>query len=282
MRYWMAASAETLVSRRNLVRGARFLLDYARRDLPNTMEVNGEWLVQDTILAAAGAKHLTVFDVGANVGAWTQRLLTVAKQGGVKLRVHAFEPAASTYEQLTVNLLPCFEDDVVMVRCAASDRTGRGTLFKVHELAGSNSLHGVAGSTEGLTPEAIDLCTLDDYCRSLGIETIDLLKIDAEGHDHLVLTGARGLLERKAVEVIQFEYNHRWIGARRYLKDVFDDLVPLGYEIGKVTPRAIEWYPAWSAQLETYREGNYLAVRPSWRHRFPSLEWWFHPAGGWI
>ena len=163
------------------------------------------------------------------------------------------------------------------VRCAASDHSGKGTLFKVHELAGSNSLHGIAGSTQGMTPEAIDVCTLDDYCALAGIEKIDFLKIDAEGHDHLVLTGARTLLERGAIEIIQFEYNYRWIGARRYLKDVFDDLGPLGYEIGKVTPRGIEWYPSWSAELETFREGNYLAVRSASRRRFPAIGWWLDP-----
>ena len=88
-----------------------------------------------------------------------------------------------------------------------------------------------------MMPEAIDLCTLDDYCASVGIETIDLLKIDAEGHDHLVLAGAGALLERGAIEIIQFEYNYRWIGARRYLNDAFDDLGPLGYKIGKITRR---------------------------------------------
>jgi FkbM family methyltransferase len=274
VRFSAARSIERLIGRRNLVRGARFLLNYGRRDLPNQMESNGEWLVQDTVLAAAGSRNLTVFDVGANIGAWSHRLLTVGRADGVTLRVHVFEPAAATFERLTRNLLPAFGNDVVAVNCAASDRNGRGTLFKVHELDGSNSLHGLAGSTEGLTPEAIEVRTLDDYCRSAAVQTIDLLKIDAEGHDHLVLTGARGLLERQAVEVIQFEYNFRWIGARRFLKDVFDDLAPLGYEIGKVTPKAIEWYPTWSDELETFREGNYLAARPIWHQRFPSLAWW--------
>ena len=217
---------------------------------------------------------MIAFDIGANVGAWSRRLLTAAKRSGLTPKVYAFEPASVTFTALTRSLLPAFPRELVAVQRAASSRNGSSTLFKVHELAGSNSIHGNAGSTAGLMPETIELCTIDDYCASAGIKRIDLLKVDAEGHDALVLEGARGLLERQAVEVIQFEYNFRWVGARRYLKDVFDDLGPLGYSIGKVTPTAIEWYPAWSQHLETFLEGNYLAVRPQWRRRFPSLTWW--------
>ncbi len=270
----VAASIEKLVGRRHLVRGSRFLLDYARRDVPNQMATNGEAMVQDVVLAGTGTDCIVAFDVGANIGEWSRRLLIVSRKRGRRTQVHAFEPAAATFAELIINLLPAFEGSVVPVQRAASDHNGKGTLFKIHELAGSNSIHGIAGSNRGLEPESINLCTLDDYCTSAGIDTIDLLKIDAEGHDHLVLRGARTLLERGAIEVVQFEYNHRWIGARRYLKDVFDDLVPLGYEIGKVTPRGIEWYPTWSEELETFREGNYLAVRSGSRRRFPAVGWW--------
>lgn len=269
-----AALVETLVGRRFMVRGSRFLLDYARRDVPNQMSTNGEWAIQDAVLAQATTDCLVVFDVGAHIGEWSRRLLTAARRRGRPIRVHAFEPAAATYDQLVSNLVPTFDGSVVAIRSAASDHSGKATLFKVHELAGSNSLHGIAGSTTGLDRETVDLCTLDEYCALAGIQAIDLLKIDAEGHDHQVLIGARQLLNRGAIDVVQFEYNYRWIGARRYLKDVFDDLGPLGYEIGKVTPRGVEWYSSWAPELETFREGNYVAVRSSSRWRFPAIVWW--------
>jgi FkbM family methyltransferase len=213
-------------------------------------------------------------DVGANVGEWSGHILTRARERRRAILVHAFEPASATFERLVSNLLPKFEGSFVPVRCAASDHGGKGTLFKVHELAGSNSMHGTAGSTDGLSQEPIDLCTLDEYCASAGIKSIDVLKIDAEGHDLLVLAGAKNLLAEGAIDVIQFEYNFRWIGARRYLKDIFDDLSPFAYQIGKVTLRGIEWYAGWSPELETFREGNYLAVRPAWRDRFRAVDWW--------
>jgi len=74
--------------------------------------------------------------------------------------------------------------------------------------------------------------------------------------------------------MLQFEYNHRWVFSRHFLRDAFEFMRPLGYEIGKVTPKGIEFYAGWHPELETFREGNYLACRAEWVNRFPRIEWW--------
>ena len=81
-------------------------------------------------------EQIVAIDVGANVGEWSRRLLTAAAERNLRIQVHAFEPSAATYEQLSHNLLPSFDGSAVPVHCAASDHSGTGTLFKVHELAG--------------------------------------------------------------------------------------------------------------------------------------------------
>jgi hypothetical protein len=45
-----------------------------------------------------------------------------------------------------------------------------------------------------------------------------MIKIDAEGHDLAVLRGGQQLLKTHAISVLQFEYNHRWIYSRTYLR----------------------------------------------------------------
>jgi FkbM family methyltransferase len=270
----IAAGLELVVGRRNLVRGARFALDYARRDLPNRLGSNGEWLVQDVALRHAGSEGMTVLDVGANVGAWTARLLSAAAARGQDLHVHAFEASPRTYGELVHRLGGQHAANVTTVNAAASNRPGRSEFFEVHELAGSNSLHGVAGETAGMTPTEVDLLTIDAYCDEAGIDHVHLMKIDTEGHDLLVIEGAGSLVAGNAIDIVQFEYNFRWIGARRFLKDAFDLLVPHGYAIGKVTPNAIEWYEGWSPELETFREANYVAVGERWLDKFNSLPWW--------
>lgn len=110
--------------------------------------------------------------------------------------------------------------------------------------------------------------TVDAYCARNGIPHIDLLKIDAEGYDFNVLSGAKSMLSSHAVELVQFEYNHRWIENRKLLKDAFGLLLALGYCMGKLTGgESIQSYAAWDWELETYREANYVAYLPAWQSR---------------
>ena len=82
------------------------------------------------------------------------------------------------------------------------------------------------------------------------------------------------MLHEQAIEVIQFEYNSRWIDSRHFLKDAFDYLRPFEYRIGKITPKGVEFYQSWHPELETFREGNYLACRGEWFKRFTKIKWW--------
>jgi hypothetical protein len=41
-----------------------------------------------------------------------------------------------------------------------------------------------------------------------------------------------------------------------------------------VTPRGIEFYEAWHPELESFKEGNYLLVRPEVRRGMQTVTWW--------
>ena len=122
--------------------------------------------------------------------------------------------------------------------------------------------------------ERIELTTIDEYCLANRIAEVGLCKVDAEGHDLFVLCGARGMLMRKALHVIQFEYNCRWVWSHATLFDVFEYATSVNYRVGKVTPAGIEFYQEWDEDLETYVEGNYILCRPDWVERFPKVKWW--------
>jgi hypothetical protein len=82
------------------------------------------------------------------------------------------------------------------------------------------------------------------------------------------------LFAERRISVAQFEYNHRWVYARFFLRDAFDLLEPLGYRLGKLTPVGVEFYPRWDADLETFVEGNYIACEQGVAERLPSVAWW--------
>ena len=94
-----------------------------------------------------------------------------------------------------------------------------------------------------MAQENVVTTTLDSYAEQSCVARFTLVKIDAEGHDLAVLRGAHTLLSEHRIAVAQFEYNHRWIFGRFYLRDAFEFLLPLGYRVGKLTPRGVEFYP---------------------------------------
>lgn len=261
-----------MVGRRQTVRVARFALNRARLDLPNSPDRNGEHALQRWVLAAAPPDWpCTVFDVGANVGEWSLALLRTSAGLGrpEPPRIHAFEPTSATFETLRGRLPAGVEAN----QLALSDDAGQRRMFIVAPGCGRNSLQPVEDAAVTATEE-VAADTVDGYVRANGIERIDLLKIDTEGHDCAVLLGARDCLAERRIGLAQFEYNHRWVYARRFLKDVFDLVGPYGYRIGKLTPRGVECYPGWDADLETFVESNYVLGTEAALAGLPQVSWW--------
>jgi FkbM family methyltransferase len=260
-----------LVGRQRVVRAARFTLNRARLDVPNSASTNGELFLQRWVLASIpGTETVTVFDVGANIGEWSQAMLDHARMAGRNLSLHAFEPTSSSHQALLARL----PSQTRVNRMAMSNRVGETTIHVVNPGAGTNSLYAAANAQAQAQDESVATTTVDEYVGANGISRIDLLKVDTEGHDFFVLLGAERSLSAGLVSIVQFEYNHRWVQARRFLKDVFDLVSPLGYHVGKLTPRGMEAYTHWDPELESFVEGNYLACTEQMAKRLPQIGWW--------
>jgi FkbM family methyltransferase len=261
------------VGRRAVVRTAGYVLSRARLDYPNEMSVNGESALQRWILRfSRPGEQIHVADVGANVGRWSESMLAAASKAGreTDLRLHAFEPDSRAFARLAEAL---DGTPASLSKTALSDRQGTSPFHVVAPAAGTNSLYPVPGANQ-VAPENVATITLDSYAGQSGVARFALVKIDAEGHDLAVLRGARTLLAEHRITVAQFEYNHRWILARFFLRDAFEFLLSLGYRVGKLTPRGVEFYPGWDADLETFVEGNYLACDPEAAAGLPAVTWW--------
>ena len=260
--------------RRQVVRAARFVLRRACLDVPNDLHTNGESSLQQWVLnMSSPGQRIHVIDVGANVGRWSVAMLAAAQEArrSGDLDLHAFEPSAYTFGQLEATL---YGKIVKLHRMAVGDRTGSSLLHIITPGAGTNSLHAPSGTPPSGHTEEVAVTTLGSYAERAGLDHITLVKIDTEGHDLAVLRGARELFAGQHISVAQFEYNHRWIYARCYLRDAFELLQPLGYRLGKLTPAGVEFYLSWDAELETFVEGNYVACRQSVAKRLPAVKWW--------
>ena len=118
----------------------------------------------------------------------------------------------------------------------------------------------------------VEAMRLDTFCRQRSVERIDYLKIDTEGGEYDVLTGAEEMLRAGRVKFIQFEYGGTYPGANTSLKQVCEFLSSFGYSLFRILPDGLLHIPKWRDELETYRLSNYLAVSPGENSRWKAME----------
>ncbi|MEN8677625.1 MAG: FkbM family methyltransferase, partial [Alteriqipengyuania sp.] len=235
--------------------------------LRNLPEASGEIYIQQKVAAALTRKPgAAVLDVGGNLGQWSIQFLKTARSGGVNLDTlafHTFEPVPATREKLTVNIAAAgFETAVTIHPVALSDTVGETHINILgSETSGRNSI--VDDPLQQETPLdrlTIRTTTLRDFCAETGIDHVDFIKIDAEGHDFHVIKGAESLLKDGRVGAIQFEYTKRWIDSRTFLKDVFALVASRRYTVYRAMPNRLERLEAWHPELERFFAANFVLV----------------------
>jgi len=138
-----------------------------------------------------------IFDVGANVGQ-SSREFRVAFPG---CRIFAFEPIKETFEALARN----FESDgrVTTSQLALGRSSGTARMVSHGTSTGNRILQGNAPARGPV--ETVQSMRGDEFCQEHGIDFIDFLKIDTEGHDTDVVAGFSGMMLDGKIDFIQTE-----------------------------------------------------------------------------
>lgn len=131
-----------------------------------------------------------VVDVGANIGDFTLAMRDLAG------KIVAVEPAEENFSALSTNIGINDIDNAIPVRLAAHDQEEE--IF----LQGESSNMYVA---EGKRGQSVKGMPLDLIVRRLGFESVDLMKIDVQGHEIPVLSGMHYLLKGKFVKFLILE-----------------------------------------------------------------------------
>jgi FkbM family methyltransferase len=166
--------------------------------------------VRAPVIVLAGAAH------GNNVERYRGRW--------PKARFILFEPVAAYHP-----LLARFEGDplVTFTPKALSDERGPATFY-VNKATQTSSLYPVNREDRfgvSLAPAGevtVECETLDLFCADQEIKRIGFIELDAQGGELKILHGARGLLERKAIDCLMIE---------TFYTEVYQG-VPLAKELG--------------------------------------------------
>lgn len=166
-------------------------------------------------------------DIGAHAG---QYALIMAARCGAGGRVISFEPDAHARRHFAANVAlnpgiarPALEP------LALSDASGSATLFS--RGGDSNSSLSLSGlptmAIEDLEQMDVTLCALDDYLREHGLPAPRLVKIDTEGAEIRILSGARALLASDAVILCEL-HPYAWEGFGNSFADLQELLAQSG------------------------------------------------------
>lgn len=176
-----------------------------------------------------------ILDVGANVGDVSLAALKTYPD----CEVICFEPVGATFEVLKFNLFP-YKNRVQLFNLALSDSSGDSEI-NITSFHGANSILRQSPAHAKINPhvteigkEKISLICLDHFAREQRwvTRTVDLLKIDVEGHEYEVIKGGKDFIEAN-VDVIIIEASlmrdESW--EKQSIFDLFSLLNEMGFRL---------------------------------------------------
>jgi len=191
-----------------------------------------------------------IFDVGANDGLSLEEF----KTWWGKSTVHCFEPQEECWGGLQRVASNYLESSVVINKTAVGKKSESSVDFYSHDvssgLSGFNKINinsedsiylkkvKESKDTNQLNEyykalnhkHPVDIVQLDDYMESLGIEYVDLLKVDTQGYEPEVLSGLGNSLSRVGVvitELMFYDYYERDLS----FSDIESYLLPAGFKL---------------------------------------------------
>jgi FkbM family methyltransferase len=199
-----------------------------------------------------------LLDIGANHGAYANFLNKLAPAA----RIFAFEPHPATFAILDSRMkgLP----GVHAINKAVADKTGQLKLYDFRFEDGSTqaslSQSAVAFYSSDLVEHTVDCTTIDEFMAESGLDRIELLKIDTEGHDLSVLMGARKALRDRKIGMIQFEFIPANIATGATMHGFFEVLQD--YLIGRLCLNGtVRWFDRYDVKrCEIYVTHNLIAI----------------------
>lgn len=227
-----------------------------------SFDKNGEKVFIDNLMNSfknRGGKKV-VFDIGANIGKYSQMIINKSKSLDLEVELHLFEPTKSCFEVISKK----FKDNknIFLNNFGASNEDGEAVIFYDKEKSGLASLYQRNLDAYGLElnqSESVKLKRLDGYIENNNISHIDFIKIDIEGHELKAFKGFSKYLNGNFIDYIQFEYGGANLDSHTSLMELYKFLEERGFRVAKVMPDGLE-IRKYSPFMDNFNYANYVAI----------------------
>ena len=182
-----------------------------------------------------------IFDVGAHKGETVDRFKSLFKSP----KIYCFEPVESSYKTLVKKTK---NDKLINVYNTAICKDNLSKKINIYKGTSHSSFNKAILNTKWiklrsrkinvlpdnylLETKFVKSQSLDNFCKKNKVSHIDILKIDTQGNEDNVLKGAKKLLKKKKIKLIQLEVILQDIYSK-YLNifDVEKYLIPNSYRL---------------------------------------------------
>lgn len=226
----------------------------------SNFEKNGELSFIQDIGRYFSEKPFVAFDIGANVGEYTDMILKYVQTDKIKL--HLFEPQQTCFDTIVSKFTD--NKNIHLNHFGLSDKSSDTLLYKDFDKSGLASVHKRNLSYYNMEmneTESITLRLASEYIEKNQIKKIHLLKIDVEGHELSALSGFGEFLNPENVSLIQFEYGGANLDSHTSLMDLFSFFESKGFVLCKMMRHSLE-IQSYKPRFENFMYQNWVAVSP--------------------
>lgn len=145
--------------------------------------------------------HIQTFlDIGTNIGYYS----ILAAKSNPKCQVFGFEPSKGPLYYLKENVKLNSLDNIKIFGLALGNENGTISFFETrskkfsylnYQLSGTSNLSNT-WNTKYASEYSVNVRKLDDLTTEMGITSVDLIKIDTEGTENIVFSGATETLQK--------------------------------------------------------------------------------------
>ncbi len=175
-----------------------------------------------------------ILDIGANVGYVSCSLLHLVPD----IQLVCVEPHPNTYKILAQNIADVGGGRGKALNVAVSDHEGAGTMaMRVGNSGANRVVTGDSPATVGETVQ-IELVTGTKLLELSGLDRVDLIKIDVEGHEEVVIRSLAPVLEKHRPRAVLFEHDKNLSDPASVIRGVFEQS---GYKLLGIEKSLLRW-----------------------------------------